>query len=79
MKTESERHEELNHMMKHPDKYDIKTGERIKTSKSKGKALSKMYTSPTGSKHRVGSQKHKYWEGIIKRGEDNRKAGVEND
>jgi hypothetical protein len=38
-----------------------------------------MYTSPTGSKHRVGSQKHKYWEGIIKRGEDNKKAGVPND
>lgn len=38
-----------------------------------------FYTSPTGSKHRVGSNKHKYWAAITKRGEDNKKAGVPND
>jgi hypothetical protein len=49
-------------------------------AKDKMKKMAKgMYTSPTGSKHRIGSNKHKYWEGIIKRGEDNRRAGVEND
>lgn len=38
-----------------------------------------MYTSPTGSKHRIGSTKHKYWENIKRRGEDNARAGVPND
>lgn len=38
-----------------------------------------FYTSPTGSKHRIGSKKHKYWAAITKRGEDNKKAGVPND
>lgn len=45
---------------------------------AKSKAL-KMYTSPTGSKHRIGSRKHQYWANIIKRGEDNKRAGVPND
>ncbi len=37
---------------------------------------STMYTSPTGSKHRIGSQKHKHWEGVEKRGEADRKYGA---
>ncbi len=49
----------------------------------KTKALEKhkggMYTSPTGSKHRIGSQKHKYWEAIVKRGKDNAAHGQPND
>lgn len=43
------------------------------------KPSGKIYTSPTGSRHRVGSGKHKYWAAIIKRGEDNKRAGVPND
>ncbi len=33
------------------------------------------YTSPTGSKHKIGSQKHKYWQDIEKRGKEDKKYG----
>lgn len=57
-------------------------GEGDPKPEAKSKALSKktgMYTSPTGSKHRYGSNKHRYWESIKRRGEDNARAGVPND
>lgn len=44
------------------------SGIGAKTKALKGKAG--MYTSPTGSKHRIGSQKHRYWENIKRIGRD---------
>lgn len=49
-------------------------GSVVKSSALKKKTG--MYTSPTGSKHREGSAKHKYWEGIEKRGKEDRKYGA---
>ena len=74
-------------MLSHEDYKDVKskmgggmankvkrvTNDSIKTSKSK--ALGKMYTSPTGSQHRIGSAKHKYWQDIEKRQKDKDKYG----
>ena len=40
---------------------------------------SKMYTSPTGSRHRIGSQKHRYWEGLKKHADDLNKHGLPGD
>ena len=45
----------------------------------KKKRESKMYTSPTGSKHRLGSQKHKYWEGLKKHADDLNKHNLPGD
>ena len=38
-------------------------------------AKGKFYTSPTGSKHKVGSNKHKYWMDIERAGKDSKKYG----
>lgn len=43
------------------------------------KAIKGMYTSPTGSKHRFGSQKHKYWEGLKKHADDLNKHNLPGD
>lgn len=45
-------------------------------AKSKALKKKKEYVSPTGSKHKVGSAKHKYWEDIEKRGKEDKKYGA---
>ena len=37
---------------------------------------SEMYTSPTGSKHKVGSNKHSFWMDIERKGREDKKYGA---
>jgi hypothetical protein len=46
-----------------------------KDAKNKGLENKKVYTSPTGSKHKIGSQKHEYWKDIERRGKEDKKYG----
>lgn len=42
-------------------------------TKKKALAGKGMYTSPTGSKHKVGSAKHSYWKDIERAGKEQKK------